>query len=73
MYYSTLKRFRENRAEIEKYGDWISQADLSDVTGVDVRTIRALRREGQVFAETVRQNDVWIQTESIRNYCERSK
>jgi hypothetical protein len=73
MYCSTLKKFRENLPDIERYasGGWIYQLDLTDATGTDVRTIRALRRSGDLVADRVRQNDVWISLESIKRYCDR--
>jgi hypothetical protein len=73
MYCSTLKKFRENLLGIEQQasGGWVYQLDLTEAAGVDVRTIRALRRRGDLLADRVRQNDVWISLDSIRSYCSR--
>jgi hypothetical protein len=75
MYCSTLKKFRENLPDIEQQasGGWVYQLDLTEAAGVDVRTIRALRRRGDLLADRVRQNDVWISLDSIKSYCSRGE
>jgi hypothetical protein len=40
---STLKKIRENLPAIEAERDWISQSWLSNITGIDTRTIRERR------------------------------
>jgi len=75
MYCSTLKKFRESLPDIERSssGGWVYQLDLTEATNVDVRTIRSLRRRGDLVSDRVRHNDVWISLESIKRYCDRAK
>ena len=70
---STLKKFRDYLPEIEKEGEWISQHELSCLTGIDVRTIRQLRKQGDLASDVAQQNDIWILVESIRKYCNRDE
>jgi hypothetical protein len=70
---STLKKIRENLPAIEAERDWISQSWLSNITGIDTRTIREMRKRGEVDSDTVRANDIWISVESIKRYCTRAR
>ena len=64
---------RQFLPEIEQEGDFINQTELSFLTTIDIRTIRALRKERKLESDVVQHNDVWISVDSIRRYCARSK
>ena len=68
-------KMRSYLTEIEEIAvcGWVTQPELCRLTGLDVRTIRTLRKQGLIDTDVVAQNEIWLSLESIKQYCNRER